>query len=180
MRITENRVLALVVCIVCAVVSVFGIGGLKLKGQYNDVTDMFVNGSDAQHNMEYYLDRGAGYAADLAYESMQYLDDDTVAYEVLELSEELMADKGPGGERYETYAALCRGVDKLFSELQSAGHGEEVAIELAYYDFQSVRDLIKRDDYYAAADEYNDTVAGFPAGLIAGIWGVGWADTFGQ
>ena len=180
MRITENRKLALVVCIICAVISIFGIGGMKLNGDHNAVTGVFVNGADAQHNIEYYLERACGYAADLAYESMQYLDDDAAANDVLMLCDMLNGEEGPRGARYENYVALTRGVEMLYSELQSAGYGEEAAIEIAYYDYQGVCDMIKRDDYHAVAAEYNAKVASFPAGLIASIWGVGSANAFGQ
>lgn len=177
MRITENRVLALVVCVICALASVLGIGGMKLKSQYDDTLGVFFHGSDAQHNIDYYLMRGTEYAETLAFESMQYLDDVTAAEDVLALVHGIEAGGGP--ECYNEYAALTDGVELLFSQLQTAGHDEETAIELAYYDYQSVRDLIKRDDYHECAREYNEMVSAFPAKLIAGMWGIGSVAGFG-
>lgn len=179
MRITENRILALVVCVICAFVSVFLIGGLKLKGEYSDVNDAFINGADAQHNIEYYLDRGAGYAADLAYESMQYLDDDTACEYVLSLSKALSGEEGVTDARYDNYVLLTDGVEKLYSEVQSAGHGDETAIEIAYYDYQGIGDLIKRDEYHACADDYAELISAFPANIISAIWGVDADISFG-
>jgi len=180
MRITENRVLALIVCVACALVSVLGIGGFKLKTKYDSVTDVFVNGSDAQHNIEYYLYRGTTYASDLAYEAMQYLDDDAEAEEVLRLCEGLSAKEGPAKGRYDDFVLLTNSVERLFSTLQAEGYADETNIEMAYYDYQSVCDMIKRDDYHAAAAEYNELTSAFPANLIAGLWGAGEAEDFGR
>ena len=180
MRVTENRKLALTACILCALISIFVIGGLKLKGRHSDVRDIFVNGSDAQHNIEYYLERGTGYASDLAYEAMQYLEDDAAALRIIDLCGEISAQEGPAAGRYDLFAELTNDVELLFSELQAAGHADETNIELAYYDYQSICDLIKRDDYHDAAEEYNKLADAFPANIIAGIWGAGEAETFGR
>ncbi len=178
MRVTENRKLALVVCIICAMVSIFGIGGAKLNAKYNGVNEAFTEGADERHNMEYYFDRCTGYASDLAYEAMQYLDDDSTAEMVLELCDTLSVHEGPAEGRYAAYRALNSEVDRLFSELQTAGYAEETAVEIAYYDYQSTRDLIERDEYHAVAAGYNETVDAFPANIIAGLWGIGGAEEF--
>ncbi len=178
MRVTENRKLALAVCIICALVSIFGIGGIKLNAKYSGVEDAFVNGADERHNMEYYLDRCVGYASDLAYEAMQYLEDDSTAETVLEFCDSLSSHEGPADGRWAAYNELCGEVDLLYSELQAEGYADETAVKIAYYDFQSTRDMIKRDEYHAAAAGYNDTVDAFPANLISGIWGIGEAEVF--
>lgn len=180
MRITENRGLALAVCFVCALASICGFGGMKLKRQYDEVTEYFIEGDDGRHSMENYLDRCAGYASDLAYEARQYLDSDAETENVLSLAGELAADTGPGGGRDATFYELTGAVEELYSALQSAGYAEEAAVTVAYGDYQSACDLIARDGYYDMAKEYNATAGGFPAMLIAHLWGVDRADTFGH
>lgn len=180
MRITENRILALVLCVVCALISIFGIGGMKLKGKYNDVTEYFVEGEDERHNMEAYLDRCSEYADDLANAAKKYLIYDEEIDAVLEFSDELNADKGPSGDRYYNFHALTNAVEELYTQLEIAGSYEEPDVMLAYGDYQSACDLIKRDGYFEMAASYNDMVSGFPAGMIASMWGVGWADDFGR
>lgn len=180
MRVTENRKLALAVCIICAVVSIFGIGGMKINAKYKGVEEAFGNGADERHNMEYYLDRCVEYASDLSYEAMQYLEDDSTAEMVLEFCDSLSAHEGPAEGRWAAYNELCGEVELLYSELQSKGYAEETAIEIAYYDFQSTRDLIKRDEYHSAADGYNEITEAFPANMIAGIWGIREAEEFGR
>lgn len=180
MRITENRGLALAACLACALVSILGFGGMKLKIQYDEVMEYFVEGDDGRHSMENYLDRCAEYASDLAYEARQYLDNDAKIENVLALADELAADIGPGSGRYVTFSELTGAVEELYSALQSAGHGGEAAVTVAYGDYKSACDLIARDGYYEIAKEYNNTAGGFPAMQIANIWGVEWADTFGR
>lgn len=180
MRISENRWLALAVCIVCAMVSIFGFGGMKLKSRYDEVTEYFIEGDDGRHSMENYLDRCSACASDLAYEARQYLDDDTQIENVLALAEKLSKDKGPGGDRDETFSELTDAVEELYSALQSAGHGGEAAVTVAYGDYQSACDLIARDGYYEIAKAYNKTACGFPATKIARLWGIEWADPFGR
>ena len=180
MRITENRALAAAVCVICALVSIFGIGGMKLKGEYDDVIYEFVDAGDERHNIEAYLDRCTGYADELANESMQYLDNDETAQAVLDYSDALNAKNGPGNDRYADFEALTDSVELLYSKLQEAGKADEPEIEIAYGDYKSACDLIKRDDYYEEAAVYNDMVSGFPAGMIASMWGVGSADSFGR
>ena len=68
----------------------------------------------------------------------------------------------------------------LFPDLQAAGKQDEAAIALAYGDYLSVGDLIKRDAYPEKAEAYNKTAGAFPAKLISGLWGVGQLDTFGR
>lgn len=180
MRITENRGLALAVCVVCALVSIFGFGGLKLKNRYDEVTEYFVEGDDGRHSMENYLDRCVSCASDLAYEARQYLDDDEKIETVLTLADKLSKDIGPGGGRDKTFAQLTLAVEELYSALQSAGHDGEAAVSVAYGDYQSACDLIERDGYYDIAKQYNAVACSFPAKHIARIWGVERADTFGR
>lgn len=180
MRITENRVLALIVCAACALVSIFGIGGWQLREKYDDVTRYFLEGEDERHNMEAYLDRCAEYADDLANAAKKYLVFDEEIDAVLEYSDELNIDNGPGGDRYTNYVMLTDAVEELYSQLEIAGSHEEPDVMLAYGDYQSACDLIKRDGYFSMAHAYNHEISGFPAGMIASVWGMGSADEFGR
>ena len=76
---SENRVLAGTVCALCALISVFGLGGWKLKGQYDKTVALFTqgDGDGSRYCMEAYLDRASEYAMELSEESRQYLSDET-------------------------------------------------------------------------------------------------------
>ena len=179
---SENRVLAGTVCALCALISVFGLGGWKLKGQYDKTVALFTqgDGDGSRYCMEAYLDRASEYAMELSEESRQYLSDEEQAARVEEAAMELSAENGPVSGRYEIYRSLTRSVERLYSDLQAAGKQDEAAIALAYGDYLSVGDLIKRDAYPEKAEAYNKTAGAFPAKLLSGLWGVGQLDTFGR
>ena len=172
--------LATAVCVACVLVSIFGIGGMKLKGKYDDAAAYFVEGEDERHNMEAYLDRCCEYADDLANAAKKYLIYDEEIDAVLEYSDDLNMEYGHGGSRYANYVQLTDAVEELYSQLEIAGSHEETDVMLAYGDYQSTRDLIKRDGYHEVAKAYNDMVDGFPANAVASVWGVEWVDTFGR
>lgn len=81
---SENRVLAGTVCALCALISVFGLGGWKLKGQYDKTVALFTqgDGDGSRYCMEAYLDRASEYAMELSEESRQYLSDEEQAARV--------------------------------------------------------------------------------------------------
>ena len=179
---SENRILAGAVCILCAGISVFGLGGWKLKGQYDKAVDLFTqgDGDGSRYCMEAYLDRASEYAMELSEESRQYLSDQEQAAKVEEAAMELSAENGPVAGRYEIYRSLTRSVERLYSDLQAEGKQDEAAITLAYGDYLSVSDLIKRDAYPEKAAAYNKIASAFPANLISGLWGADQLDTFGR
>ena len=179
MRITENRIIAGVVCVVCALVSMVVIVGCKLNSRFSEVNDYFLEGEDERHNMEAYLDRSAEYAGDLAQEAKRYLVYDEEIDAVIELSEALASRNGPAAPRYENYSALSDAVEDLYTQLQIAGSYEETGVKIAYGDFKSAADMIKRDPYHERAKEYNELIDAFPAGMLAALWNAGPADTFG-
>lgn len=125
-------------------------------------------------------DGASEYALELSEESRQYLSDEEQAARVEEAAMELSAENGPVSGRYEIYRSLTRSVERLYSDLQAAGKQDEAAIALAYGDYLSVGDLIKRDAYPEKAETYNKTAGAFPANLISGLWGVGQLETFGR
>ena len=180
MRITENRRIAWVALALCVLIAVFGLGGAKLRGKYGDVKDYFLQGTDSSHSMEAYLGRCVRYANDLAYESRRYLEDEALSDNVLALSGKLDSVSGVSRERSESYRDLTDAVESLYSELQKAGASDETAVRQAYQDYRSAVDLIRRDDYTEKAAAYHDIVSGFPANVIAKVWGISQTPRFGN
>jgi hypothetical protein len=81
--------------------------------------------------------------------------------------------------RYEPYENMAVAVENLYSALQAAGAGDEVNVKMAYGDFTSAQNLMKYDAYHAEASAYNKIVGAYPASVIASMWGVGVAETYG-
>lgn len=183
MRLNGKRSACAAICVACALISVFVFGGLKLKGKYNAVKDVFMDGTDTtlstRHSMDAYLDRCAEHAIKLAEEAKQYISDDELISGVIDDANELLAMDGISG-RYKVYASLSGRVESLYSALQAAGKAEEKAVKLEYGDFTSAQDMIKRDGYYDYAKAYNSDRNAFPANMIGSIWGAESADTFSK
>lgn len=183
MRLTENRKLGAAAVILCALISVFGLGGIKLNCKYDALENTFIYGTETQlstrHSMDAYLDRCCENATDLAQEAKQYIPDSENIEKVFALAAELGATDGMDG-RYSKYESLTGAVEDLYSELQTAGHDSEVAVAKAWGNFGSARDLLKRDGYHAAAAEYNGLLDAFPASAISGLWGLDEAESFGR
>jgi hypothetical protein len=182
MRLTENRRIAAMVLLACVLVCVFALGGMKLKAKESALNDLFVLGSETdlatRHSMDSYLDRATDAANSLAQDAKQYSVEESLIGDVLKYAEALGKTDGMNG-RYEPYASLTAAVETLYSALQAAGAGEEVNVRMAYGDFTSAQSLLKYDAYHAEANAYNKTVGAFPASVIAALWGVGTAETYG-
>ena len=183
MRLDKNRIIAGAVCAVCAVVSIFGLGGWKLSNRQRSLEEIFTYGTDPElatrHSMDAYLDRCSEYSAELAQVAKLYLDDYQSIEEVLELSEMLCEDDGIS-DRYSVYKALTACVEDMYSELQVMGAYEDSAVITAYHDYTGAQNLIKNDGYHKAAADYNKVLSAFPANVISGLFGVEKAETFGQ
>lgn len=183
MAVNRKRNIAVVVSIVCAMFSIFMIGGIKLGAFSSKLEDTFFYGTDrelsSRHSMDAYLDRCSEYSAELAYEAEQYIDDRSLIDSVLSLSAELSETDGSKG-RYSKYVELTSAVESLCSALQKAGASNEVAVTTAYHDYASAQNLIKNDGYVMQAIDFNKKLDRFPANIIASIWNVRKADTFGN
>lgn len=182
MRLTENRRLGAAAIALCALISVFGIGGAKLSGKYNDLEKTFIYGTETQlsirHSMDAYLDRCAETAMDLAQEAKRFVPESAYIAETLELVEKINRTNGMQG-RYNDYIALANATENLYSELQAAGSADDAAINKAWGNFSSAQDQLKRDGYHAAAAEYNELLDGFPANMVSGLWGLDEAEGYG-
>lgn len=182
MKFPENRRVAWVVLGVCAVVSVFGLGGVKMSSEHAKVRDVFTQGIEVsdgtQHSMRAYLQRAARSASLMAQEGTVYLGDDNAECKrVAELADDILSEKNGS----EAYAQLSDAIENLYTALEKKKltDAQFVNAKGAYRDFRSAANLIKNDDYHALALEYNNRTDGFPASVIRGIYGIGALETYG-
>lgn len=182
MHLKENRKLAAVVLLACAFFSVFFAGGMKLRAKEASLNDLFVLGSETQlasrHSMDAYLDRAQEAADSLAQEAKRYPIETALIDEVFKHAAVLGEADGMNG-RVMPYVSLTEAVENLYSALQAAGAGEEVNVKMAYGDYTAAQSLLKYDAYHAEAAQHNKVIGAFPANVIAGIWGVNHAETYG-
>lgn len=183
MRFVENRKLAVIVLIICVLISIFGFGGGALKNERYDVQMVFSEGTDTslstRHSLDAYLDRAAERANMLAEQGDKFAADADLVAAVRKHVENLSASDGLD-ERHKAYTELRPAVEKLFTALeQDYSDTEIVDAKLAYNDFKGAVNLIQNDQYPALASKFNEKLNAFPASFIGGLFGVEPLNTFG-
>lgn len=162
--------------------SVFGIGGLRLRGRYQAVQAQFRAVNEYNQSIPGDLAAQADAAASLIRVGAGVLGADheavRAAQSTLDAWNALGGDAAPDA-LYAANLALYHGVDGLYNALRAAGAADERADGL-YAAFVSAQATIDRAAaaYNQAADAYNAEAGGFPAGLIARLWGVAEAPRF--
>ena len=189
----KRRGTARAAALALALVSVLLVGGLKLKGQYGSVQQMYESGRDADgyaYNISACLQTSQDTAANILTVAGQILDgtDATLqnAQQALEALEESRETGGPSAQ-YQANSALKQSVDLLYQNLQLGR--EEAGADGGLYDslqtqwsaFLDSQDQMSHiaDDpriegqksYNEAAREYNQTVSSLPARWLAALWG---------
>lgn len=183
MRISENRIIACVVLVVCVLVSVFGFGGMALSRERSKVLTVYDRGTDpslsVRHSMDSYLDGAADAAGIMASEAKLVLDSTQSADSVEALAAQVGSEEDLDA-RYAVYESLKTEVEKLYNAVYAAAKGDAFTnFKVAYNDFWGYDDQLKRDDYHKLAYGYNALTHGFPGGLVSALTGQGELNTFG-
>ena len=196
----KKRGTAWAAALALALVSVLLVGGLKLKGQYNSVLQMYESGRDADgypYNISACLQTGQDTAANIITVAGQLLNEDDAslqsARQALEELEESRETGGPSAQ-YQANSALKQSVDLLYQNLQlgreDAGEDASLYDSLqtqwsAFLDSQDQMSHIADDPriegqkaYNDAAGEYNEAAASIPARWLAALWGCGEVELF--
>jgi hypothetical protein len=183
MGLLKNRKFACVVLAVCILSSIFLLGGGALRNDRHDVLAVYTEGTDTslstRHSMDAYLDRAAERANMLAEQATKLGADDALVQAVRE-GAAAVASKEQLAERHEAYAELTAKVETLYTALERDNiEGRLVDAKFAYSEYKGAVSLIQNDQYPAIASRFNDKLRGFPANLIAGLFGVEPLNTFG-
>ena len=187
MRLSENRPLAWVVLIACALGSVVGLGGAGLARERDRVERAFYDGavesnSTARSSMDAYLDRAAECVQIMASELQLYLGpQDATAAEMMDLLGSF-GDEGGIDARYCAYTRLQQLSDAAYNSVYASEmtDAQRVNFKRAYDDFWGCDKYVRMDPYREMASEFNDSLSGFPAGLVADLMGVDELNSFGS
>ena len=175
---------AVLVLAALALVSVFGIGGLKLKGNYARVEAVYTTATNEYGDgIQTDLAAQADAAASLIRLAGRILgeNDPTVAQANTALDGWNAADTTPAAQ-YRANQTLYAAVGDTYTAAGlKADSDQRNQLDALYSEFTSRQALVERaaaNDYNPAAEAYNRTTASFPGNLIGGVWGVGYADLF--
>ena len=184
MRLSENRPLAWAVLAACVLGSVVGLGGAGLARERDKVERVFYSGTDAEatarSSMDAYLDRAAECVQIMSSELQLRLgEDNQTAGAMLALMDGFAGDDLD--VRYEAYTQLQRLSDEAYNAMYAAEltDAQRTNFKHAYDDFWGADKYVRIDPYRAMASEFNASLSGFPAGIVADLMGVGELNSFG-
>ena len=180
----ENRRLGAIVLALAIIISVFAIGGAKLRKMRDEAIDAYYYGTDAslssRHSIDAYLQNCSRYASNLASEASLILGaDDTTVVQVNDEAAKLK-EAGSISEASASYELLSEAVEELYTAIQAENVDEEsmTNIRLSYKDYTGAMNMIKYDVYHSLEREYNDTVDDFPASVISLVNGLNALESF--
>lgn len=174
MKLLENKAICLVLMVVLIAAGTW-IGGYKgLSGLYSDVEEVFFTGEDRD---------GICIANDLAERATAAVNLFTIASNYAGVQDETQAVSAASADlsaaiQREDIAALSEKNQKLDTAMtalynalgeESLSEQNEKYRQKLYADFNSRNDTISHDPYNQYAQEYNQALSGFPAGLLAAV-----------
>lgn len=183
----KKRPVAVAVLAAAVVLSVFGIGGVQLKGLYRDTTEIYTSQvDDYGHGIQPDFTAQADAAANILRlcEPILGSEDDAVftATGALGAWNTSVLEDGPQPRiQYQLNRNLYDAVDTLYSVGRDKLAGDDQRKLDAQYDaFVSAQATLDRATaaYNKEAAAYNKTASSFPANLISGLWGVGEVQSF--
>ena len=172
----KKRGTASAVLVALALVSVFGIGGAKLKGAYNDTTAIYTAADAYGHGIQSDFDAQADAAANLIKEA-GYLDgvSGTVLHDAEDALSAWNATPDTPAAQYTANRTLYSAVDALYNEAdRKADAAADARLTAQYNTFTSAQATIDRaaNEYNLSVEDYEKSVSQFPVNLISGLWGV--------
>ena len=181
----KKRPTALAVLAVAALVSVLGIGGAQLKGQWRETSEIYTNqideyGNGIQQDFSGQADAAASLIR-IAGAVVGEQDADLQAAQTALENWNKAADRQNANEQYTLNQQLYTAIDTLYTaaadEADSKAKGQLTDL---YDSFVSSQMILDRETaaYNQQADAYLKLTRGFPGGVQAALWGVGDIPTF--
>lgn len=181
----KKRPTALAVLAAAALVSVLGIGGAQLKGQWRETSEIYTNlideyGNGIQQDFSGQADAAASLIR-IAGAVVGEQDADLQAAQTALENWNKAADRKNANEQYTLNQQLYTAIDTLYTaaadEADSKAKGQLTDL---YDSFVSSQMILDRETaaYNQQADAYLKLTRGFPGGVQAALWGVGDIPTF--
>ena len=181
----KKRPTALAVLAAAALVSVLGIGGAQLKGQWRETSEIYTNqideyGNGIQQDFSGQADAAASLIR-IAGAVVGEQDADLQAAQTALENWNAAADRQNANEQYTLNQQLYTAIDTLYTaaadEADSKAKGQLTDL---YDSFVSSQMILDRETaaYNQQADAYLKLTRGFPGGVQAALWGVGDIPTF--
>ena len=178
----KQKAVAVVLAAVMALAAVFGLGGGKLHSKYNAAASEFMSTSES-HGISMSMDlaerlNAAANIVTIAKAQGGSFAALESAEQAIDALEQALEQESPAA-CYDANVALGKAIDLLHQELLTAGVSDTKSLDSQWDEFQSRQFTLDNAGYNDAADGYNETASGVPAGLIAAVWGGTEVERFG-
>ena len=175
----ENTKLGLIALIVCILVSIFVLGPVKLSGARREAANVFRNGVEKGITVSVYTDlvAMAENANRLANFAAGQLGEDNRDVISLKESAKKILDAKDEKTMLTAYADIALASDNVYTRLTGSAKDDAKG---AYVNIDNYVSTIKRDSYFAYADDFNHKRSGFPAIILAGLFGIDEMPTLGK
>ena len=177
--------MAALALVVLALVSVFGIGGARLKGVRSSTAQIYSAQQDEYgHSIQGDFAAQTDAAASLIRVAGNVLgkqDADVLNAQAALDAWNAQASADQPAVQYQLNTTLLGAVDILYTAAaDSADSKAKGQLDDLYDGFTSAQATIQRAaaDYNTRAESYNKTAAAFPANVLAGLWNAGPLQTF--
>lgn len=181
----KKRSVAALALVVLALVSVFGIGGARLKGVRSSTAQIYSAQQDEYgHSIQGDFAAQTDAAASLIRVAGNVLgeqDADVLNAQAALDAWNAQASADQPAVQYQLNTTLSGAVDILYTAAaDSADSKAKGQLDDLYDGFTSAQATIRRAaaDYNTRAESYNKTAAAFPANVLAGLWNAGPLQTF--
>lgn len=168
----RKRPVALGVLVAAALAAVLALGGLKLKGEYKAVSQLYHSENDG-YSIGYLVDQSQNYAANMIRVASEVLDSQDPALTGAQEALEALEQAETPSQEYQAESQLVSRVKELYETVSPLLEGSRYdSFRGQYQEALSAWEQSGHMTYNQEAAAYNETAASFPANLIAGLWGV--------
>lgn len=173
----KKRGTAAAVLAALALVSVFGIGGARLKGLHDKTAALYTAAQDKYgHSIQGDFAAQADAAANLIRVAGRTLGQGDASVQAAQTALDAWnaQDEADPAQQYALNRALAGAVDLAYTAAADAAAAQEKGqLDDLYASFTSAQATVERAAaaYNEQAQAYNQTAGGFPAVVLAGLWG---------
>lgn len=181
----KKRPVAALAVVVLALVSVFGIGGARLKGVRSSTARVYSAQQDEYgHSIQGDFAAQTDAAASLIRVAGNVLGEQDADVQTAQAALDAWNTQASADQpavQYRLNTTLSGAVDVLYTAASDVADSKAKGqLDDLYDSFTSAQATIQRAaaDYNTRAESYNETVSAFPANVLAGLWNAGPLQTF--
>ena len=172
----KKRGTAAAVLAALALVSVFGIGGARLKGLHDKTAALYTAAQDKYgHSIQGDFAAQADAAANLIRVAGRTLGQGDASVQAAQTALDAWNAQGDAdpAQQYALNRTLAGAVDLVYTAAADTAAQEKGQLDDLYDSFTSAQATVERAAaaYNEQAQAYNQTAGGFPAVVLAGLWG---------